>query len=108
MHSSGLLALSNAALPSGEVVVWHSYALAGNRARLLQTASLFRDSRSSAERNAIGRANRALHYEDMIAFRSAVLNRLPGLRRFFGSASKGSLGLAAMTYLPNGAPVNPQ
>jgi hypothetical protein len=71
LRQSGLLAISNVAAPSGEALVWHSYVWAGPRVRLLQSASLFRSFQSSAERNAIGRANRFLHYKDMLAFKAA-------------------------------------
>lgn len=71
LRQSGLLAISNVAVPSGEVLAWHSYVYAGPRVRLLQSASLFRSLQDSAGRNAIGRANRFLHYKDMLAFKAA-------------------------------------
>lgn len=71
LQQSGLLAISNVVAPSGEVLVWHSYVWAGPRVRLLQSASLFRSLQSSAERNAIGHANRFLHFKDMLAFKAA-------------------------------------
>jgi hypothetical protein len=37
---------------------------------LMQSASLFRDAETSAERNMIGRANRYLHWRDMLAFKA--------------------------------------
>lgn len=70
---SGLLSVSNAVAPSGEVLVWHSYVCAHERARLLHTASLFRNCCSSTQRNAIGRANRYLIFKDMLAFKSIGL-----------------------------------
>lgn len=71
LRQSGLLAISNVAADSGEVLAWHSYVCAGPRVRLLQSASLFRSLQASAERNAVGRANRFLHYKDMLAFKAA-------------------------------------
>lgn len=71
LRQSGLLAISNVARSSGEVLAWHSYVCAGLRVRLLQSASLFRSLQDSGERNAIGRANRFLHYKDMLAFKAA-------------------------------------
>lgn len=70
LRQSGFLAISNAAVHSGEVLVWHSYVCAGPRARVLQSASLFRTMQDSTERNAIGRVNRFLHYKDMLAFKA--------------------------------------
>jgi hypothetical protein len=71
LRQSGLLAISNVARSSGEALAWHSYVCAGPRARLLHSASLFRSLQDSGERNAIGRANRFLHYKDMLAFKAA-------------------------------------
>jgi hypothetical protein len=71
LRQSGLLAISNVAAASGEVLAWHSYVCAGPRVRLLHSGSLFRSLQGSAERNAIGRANRLLHYKDMLAFKAA-------------------------------------
>lgn len=82
---SGLLSISNAVAPSGEVLVWHSYVCAHQRARLLHTASLFRNCCSSTQRNAIGRANRYLIFKDMLALKSI------GLRVYdFGGWYQGS------------------
>ena len=82
---SGILSISNAVAPSGEVLVWHSYVCAHQRARLLHTASLFRNCCSSTQRNAIGRANRYLIFKDMLAFKSI------GLRVYdFGGWYEGS------------------
>jgi hypothetical protein len=40
-----------------------------SRVRLLHSVSVFRELTENAERNAIGRANRMLHYEDMVLFK---------------------------------------
>ncbi len=69
LRQAGMLCISSVAAPQGEVVAWHSYLCAGTRVRVLQSASLFRDRYTSAERNALGRANRYLHIIDMLAFR---------------------------------------
>lgn len=53
-----------------EPMLWHAYYCASGRARLLYSASLFRDQDSS-QRNLIGRANRYLHWRDMLAFKAA-------------------------------------
>jgi len=68
---SGSLDLSVARAPDGQVLVWHSYLLACNRARGLYAGSLLRESKDSDRRNLIGRANRYLHWEDMLRFKEA-------------------------------------
>lgn len=62
--SLGRLALSWAGEAS-EPLVWHSYLLAPERARLVHSASLFRREDSGA-RARIGRLNRWLHWQDML------------------------------------------
>lgn len=54
----------------GEPILWHAYYCALGRARLLYSASLFRDL-DSGQRNLIGRANRYLHWRDMLDFKAA-------------------------------------
>ena len=63
------LALSVARTVDGKTLVWHSYLISGNRARLLQSVSLFRNYAGSGDRNMMGRANRWLHWRDMCALR---------------------------------------
>jgi hypothetical protein len=71
LQRNRLLAISNAVDVNGRVLVWHSYVCASDHARQLHSVSMFRSFPCSAERNAIGRANRYLHYQDMLAFKSA-------------------------------------
>ncbi|MBS1718582.1 MAG: hypothetical protein JSS72_12705 [Armatimonadetes bacterium] len=71
MAAEGRLCLSQAVGPDGAVIVWHSYYLHRGRARLLLSASLFRESESKEDRALIGRANRFLHFEDMKFLRSS-------------------------------------
>ena len=52
-----------------ETLVLHSYVTANKRARLMQSASLFRDSSDHAFKNMVGRANRLLHWDDICYFR---------------------------------------
>ena len=61
---------SAAAFDGQEQVVMHSYIVdrEASRARLLHSASLFRNVDDSKERNAIGRANRLLHFKAMMLF----------------------------------------
>jgi lipid II:glycine glycyltransferase (peptidoglycan interpeptide bridge formation enzyme) len=59
------------ALYKNDVIVKHAYLLdeEQKRARLLHSASWFRHIEQSEERNFIGRANRFLHFEDMLYFK---------------------------------------
>ncbi|MBI4847200.1 MAG: hypothetical protein HY808_01295 [Nitrospirae bacterium] len=54
-----------------EVLVMHSYVVDKEcrRVRLLHTASLFRDVDNVQRRNLTGRANRFLHFQDMLYFK---------------------------------------
>ncbi len=68
--AAGRLDLSQACDPSnGEVLVWHAHLVSSGRARLLYSASLFRESEDNQRRNMIGRANRLLHWQDAIRFK---------------------------------------
>lgn len=61
-----------AAMVDGSPAAMHTYIVDrdDSRARLLHSASLFRQSASKEERAAIGRANRLLHYEAMLHFKA--------------------------------------
>lgn len=56
----------------GEVLVMHSYLIdtITRRARLLHSASHFRQENETISRNLIGRANRFLHFEDILYFKN--------------------------------------
>lgn len=54
----------------GETVVWHAHAATDERATLLYSASHFRQLDDNDTKAAIGRANRLLHWKDMLAFRA--------------------------------------
>jgi hypothetical protein len=62
----GMLAVSIAKLPDGRECVYHVYIVGNGRSRILHSISMFREYDSREGRNAVGRANRNLHYEDMI------------------------------------------
>ncbi|WP_059369039.1 peptidoglycan bridge formation glycyltransferase FemA/FemB family protein [Treponema endosymbiont of Eucomonympha sp.] len=57
------------ALYKNNLTICHSYITANNRARLAQSASLFRESRENNFRNMLGRANRLLHWDDIQYFK---------------------------------------
>ena len=70
---AGQLLLSSAR-QNGETLVWHAYLLSGTTARLHDSASCFR-SRESDYRTLIGRANRWLHWQDMLRLKQMGLER---------------------------------
>jgi len=83
---AGMLKLT-AAKKNGAVRVWHSYVYTPRRARLLHSASHFRASDQSLK-DAIGRANRWLHWQDILYFKYL------GLMEYdFGGWYEGSLDL---------------
>jgi hypothetical protein len=55
---------------AGETLIWHVYYRSEDRITLLHSASLFRNSRSSAYRNMVGRANRFHHWQDILRFKA--------------------------------------
>lgn len=67
LRKTGGLRLGLAKAPDGSVLAWHAYLIAEERARLLYSLSLFRDTPDAAHRNLVGRANRLLHWKDMTA-----------------------------------------
>ncbi len=57
----------------GEMLVFHSYICDATDARLLHSASCFREE--SADQSMIGRANKRLHWEDILYFKKKGLLR---------------------------------
>jgi lipid II:glycine glycyltransferase (peptidoglycan interpeptide bridge formation enzyme) len=66
MVEAGVLDLSCAMDAEGKELVWHAYYRGPWRMVLLHSGSIFRDSADTAFRNLIGRANRYLHWQDML------------------------------------------
>lgn len=64
--ATGGLLISAARSPDGRVLVWHAYVTAPKRGHLLYSASMLPDITESDERNMIGRANRLLHWHDIL------------------------------------------
>ncbi len=62
------LDLSRISSPDGRVLVWHANIRSGRYAFCLYSASLFRQEEKSVA-TYIGRANRLLHWSDMLRFR---------------------------------------
>jgi len=69
MAGAGVLAASRVGVRGEPSLVWHLHFKDQKRARLLNSASLFRN-RDSSFRNLVGRANRYAHWEDIRRFRS--------------------------------------
>jgi len=63
------LALS-CAVRGGERLVWHAHLTAGGTAQLAHSVSLYRGT-DSEHRSLVGRANRWLHWQDMLTFKAA-------------------------------------
>jgi hypothetical protein len=63
------LALSRVAC-NGETLVWHAHLCAGHTVLLSHSASWFRGA-DGDHRSLVARANRWLHWQDMLAFRNA-------------------------------------
>jgi Acetyltransferase (GNAT) domain len=70
---AGQLALS-AANRNGEALVWHAHVMAGKTAQLQYTGSCFRN-RDNDYRAVVGRANRWLHWRDMLEFKAMGMER---------------------------------
>ncbi|MDE7479414.1 MAG: aminoacyltransferase [Lachnospiraceae bacterium] len=65
--------LFSAVWHEGEMIVFHSYIWDDTDARLLHSASCFREE--SADQSMIGRANKRLHWEDILYFKKKGLLR---------------------------------
>ena len=66
---ANMLTVSVCTTKTGKECVYHVYITGTGRARLLHSISVYRDANNAEERNAIGRANRLSHFEDMIWFK---------------------------------------
>jgi GNAT superfamily N-acetyltransferase len=108
MAASRMLVLSRVSREDGGTLAWHAYARSPGRALLLYSAALFRDHTSGADRSMAGRANRYLHWDDMLRFRDAgcglydlggidVAQRDPATTRI-AAFKKGFGGRLAPTY----------
>ena len=71
LAAAGMLDVSWVTTATAENLVYHAHVLVANRSRLLHSVSLFRASSDSGFRNLVGRANRLLHWNDMMRFRAA-------------------------------------
>ena len=62
------------AFRNGEALVWHAYLITGQAAWLQYTGSCFR-SKENDYRALVGRANRWLHWQEMLRFRAMGVRR---------------------------------
>ncbi len=67
--SKNMLSASAAFFSDQAECVYHVYVTGNKTARLLHSVSVYRDAVSNDERSAIGRANRFLHFQDMMHFK---------------------------------------
>lgn len=67
--AQGGILLTRASDPGGKMLVWHSYYRNQQWVRQLQSVSFFSSSQEKDERNAVARANRFLHWMDMLECR---------------------------------------
>jgi hypothetical protein len=73
LADAGVLDLSTAVDMGGKELVWHAYYRGPRRVQLLHSGSIFREMTDNSFRNLIGRANRYLHWQDMLRFKDASL-----------------------------------
>ncbi len=66
---ANMLAVTVGYLQDGRECAYHVYIIGNGTARLLHSISSFREAVTGDDRNAIGRLNRYLHYEDMLYFK---------------------------------------
>jgi len=73
LKKAGLLELTRI-VDAADTLVWHCYHRSAQRATLLYSASHFRSNPTVEYRNKVGRANRYLHWQDMLRFKSAGIS----------------------------------
>jgi lipid II:glycine glycyltransferase (peptidoglycan interpeptide bridge formation enzyme) len=59
---------------NNDILTMHAYVISDNTARLHQSSSLFRNSDNSEYRNMVARANRYLHWDDILYFKKSGLS----------------------------------
>lgn len=67
----GQLRLTRVMDENSTTLAWHAYHLGPQRATLLNSASAYRSPRSATSRQMVGRANRLLHWWDMLRFKES-------------------------------------
>lgn len=69
LAGAGRLMISRASI-GGEDVAWHTYAIGDERDKTVRLLHSVSDFRGAADPGSVGRANRFLHYEDMLRFKA--------------------------------------
>jgi hypothetical protein len=88
----------------GERLVWHAHLRAGTTVQLACSASWFRTV-SGEQRAAVGRANRWLHWRDMLAFREAGMRHYDWGGMFADESTPERAGLNRFKRTFGGTPV---
>jgi len=89
--SAAQLVLTSASR-NGEALVWHAYLVCGKAAWLQYTASNFRN-RDNDYRALVGRANRWLHWKEMLRFRQNGIERYDWGGLFEDESVPGNAGI---------------
>ena len=88
---AGQLVLTSASR-KGEALVWHAYLVSGKAAWLQYTGSCFRD-KDNEQRALIGRANRWLHWKEMLRFKEMGIERYDWGGLFEDESVPGNAGI---------------
>jgi hypothetical protein len=88
----------------GERLVWHAHLCAGRTAQLAHSASLYR-SMNEDQRPLVARANRWLHWRDMLAFKAAKALCYDWGGMFADESTPESAGINRFKRTFGGAPV---
>lgn len=97
------LALSRV-VRDGETLVWHAHLRAGRCAQLAHSASWFRGA-DGDHRSLVARANRWLHWQDMLAFKAAGVLHYDWGGMFADESTSERAGLNRFKRTFGGAPV---
>jgi hypothetical protein len=73
LAGAGALDLSRVRASDGDTLVWHAHLWTPARARLLHSASLYRESDDTGFRSLVSRANRWLHWRDLLRYKAQGL-----------------------------------
>jgi hypothetical protein len=87
-----------------EVLIWHAYIVWRHSVALLHSASHFRE-KSKTERTLVGRANRWLHWQDMLYFKRIGLHHYDWGGVFQDESSPARAGINSFKYEFGGRPV---
>jgi hypothetical protein len=95
LRAANMVAISTARLANGEILAAHAYLVTSLRARLSHSASLFRLQQRPQDRAQVGRANRLLHWRDLLHFQELRLAAYDFGGWYLGSADESLLRINA-------------